>query len=89
MIASAIYNPINYFSSRLGFGDNQEAKDPEVEVNDYLARAIDARSIDRLRTEHCRRCLLTFRKPEIEAKVCATIVYIIKVDTSIYVGSHL
>lgn len=45
-------------------------KDPEVEVNDYLARAIDARSIDRLRAEHCRRWLLTFRKPENEAKVC-------------------
>lgn len=44
-------------------------KDPEVEVNDYLARAIDARSIDRLRAEHCRRWLLTFRKPENEAKV--------------------
>lgn len=55
---------------RLGFGENQDCKDPEVEVNDYLARAIDARSIDRLRAEHCRRCLLTFRKPEIETKVC-------------------
>ena len=54
---------------RLGFGENQDSKDPEVEVNDYLARAIDARSIDRLRAEHCHRCLLTFRKPEIEEKV--------------------
>ncbi|XP_057377418.1 adenylate cyclase type 5-like [Daphnia carinata] len=54
--------------NKLGFGDNQETKDPEVEVNDYLARAIDARSIDRLRAEHCRRWLLTFRKPENEAK---------------------
>ena len=58
----------NYID-RLGFGENQESKDPEMEVNDYLARAIDARSIDRLRAEHCRRCLLTFRKPEIEEKV--------------------
>jgi len=54
--------------NKLGFGENQESKDPEMEVNDYLARAIDARSIDRLRAEHCRRCLLTFRKPEIEEK---------------------
>ena len=53
----------------MGFGDNQELKDPEVEVNDYLARAIDARSIDRLRAEHCRRWLLTFRKADTEAKV--------------------
>jgi adenylate cyclase 5 len=35
-------------------------------VNDYLARAIDARSIDRLRTEHCKRFLLSFRDKEIE-----------------------
>ena len=61
----------NYID-RLGFGENQESKDPEMEVNDYLARAIDARSIDRLRAEHCRRCLLTFRKPEIEEKVTST-----------------
>lgn len=46
-----------------------ESKDPEVEVNDYLARAIDARSIDRLRAEHCRRWLLTFRSKDIEKKV--------------------
>lgn len=32
-------------------------------------RAIDARSIDRLRAEHCKNILLTFRKPEIEDKV--------------------
>ena len=35
-------------------------------MNDYLARAIDARSIDRLRTEHCKRFFLTFRDKEIE-----------------------
>ena len=29
-------------------------KDTEEEVNDYLGRAIDARSIDRLRAEHCK-----------------------------------
>ena len=28
--------------------------DTEEEVNDYLGRAIDARSIDRLRAEHCK-----------------------------------
>jgi hypothetical protein len=32
-------------------------------------RAIDARSIDRLRTEHCRTLLLHFRDPVKEAKV--------------------
>ena len=39
------------------------------QVNDYLARAIDARSIDRLRTEHCKRFFLTFRDKEIEVGV--------------------
>ena len=64
-------------TDRLGFGENQESKDPEMEVNDYLARAIDARSIDRLRAEHCRRCLLTFRKPEIEEKVTYLLTYLL------------
>ena len=41
---------------------------PEDEVNEYLARAIDARSIDRLRAEHCRSFLLTFRDQDVESK---------------------
>ncbi|XP_059621799.1 adenylate cyclase type 6 [Phlebotomus argentipes] len=53
---------------RLGFADVHEIKDPEDEVNDYLMRAIDARSIDRLRSEHCKHVLLTFKKAEIEQK---------------------
>lgn len=54
--------------SKLGFGDDQEEKDTAEEVIDYLGRAIDARSIDRLRAEQCKRFLLTFRKPEVEKK---------------------
>ncbi|XP_076319846.1 adenylate cyclase type 5-like [Tachypleus tridentatus] len=46
----------------------KDYKDPQEEVNDYLARAIDARSIDQLRSEHCKRFLLRFRKPEVEEK---------------------
>jgi adenylate cyclase 5 len=38
-------------------------------VNDYLGRAIDARSIDRLRADHCKRFLLTFRDANVESKV--------------------
>ena len=34
---------------RLGIGDNRDHKDQDDEVNDYLGRAIDARSIERLR----------------------------------------
>lgn len=55
---------------RLGL-DRQatERRDPEEEVNDFLGRAIDARSIDRLRSEHVKRLTLTFRKRDLEAKV--------------------
>lgn len=56
-------------AARLGFSDNSDAKDPEDEVNDYLMRAIDARSIDRLRSEHCKSVLLSFKKASIEQKV--------------------
>ncbi|XP_023704779.1 adenylate cyclase type 5 isoform X2 [Cryptotermes secundus] len=54
--------------SKVGFGESLEEKDPEDEVNEYLMRAIDARSIDRLRAEHCKAFLLTFRRPDIEEK---------------------
>lgn len=57
------------FSSRLGFGESVDDKNPEDEVNDYLMRAIDARSIDRLRSEHCKAFILTFKNKELEAKV--------------------
>ncbi|KAE8742972.1 hypothetical protein FOCC_FOCC011402 [Frankliniella occidentalis] len=53
--------------SKLGFGDSLDEKDPQEEVNDYLMRAIDARSIDRLRAE-CRNFLLTFKNADIEKK---------------------
>ena len=59
-----------YYFFRLGIqSDIESDKNTTEEVNDYLGRAIDARSIDRLRTEHCKRVLLTFREPSIEAKV--------------------
>ncbi|KAF2894357.1 hypothetical protein ILUMI_11816, partial [Ignelater luminosus] len=55
-------------TTRLGFGDVSDEKNPEDEVNEYLMKAIDARSIDRLRTEHCRALLLNFRDAQKEAK---------------------
>ena len=59
-----------FFLSRLGIQTDIESdKNTAEEVNDYLGRAIDARSIDRLRSEHCKRFLLTFREPNIEGKV--------------------
>ncbi|XP_063987418.1 adenylate cyclase type 6 isoform X2 [Diachasmimorpha longicaudata] len=78
---------------KLGFGETIESeKDPDDEVNEYLMRAIDARSIDRLRAEHCTPFLLTFRRPDIEEKysrerdrmlsayfVCSGFVYIVVV----------
>lgn len=55
---------------RFGFGDSSEgAKDPEDEVNEYLMRAIDARSIDHLRAEHCQSVLLSFKDEALEKKV--------------------
>lgn len=47
----------------------QESANPEDEVDEFLGRAIDARSIDRLRSEHVRKFLLTFREPDLEKKV--------------------
>jgi hypothetical protein len=56
---------------RLGYGDEEydHTKKPEAEVNEYLARAIDARSIDQLRATHCKPFLLMFKDPQVEAKV--------------------
>lgn len=55
--------------SKLGFGaDKCETKSTEEELNEYLLKAIDARSIDRLRRDHCHKVLLTFKKTEIEEK---------------------
>ena len=59
------------FNSRLGFGQH-EKKDPDDEVNDYLGRAIDARSVDRLQSDHVKQFILTFREPELEERVSAS-----------------
>ena len=57
--------------SKLGLNDKSEIKSPDEEVNEYLIKAIDARSIDRLRMDHCKRFHLTFIKDDIEAKYCS------------------
>ena len=57
------------FVARLGFNERSSGvNDTEAEVDDYLGKAIDARSIDRLRSEHCKRFLLTFRDSSVETK---------------------
>lgn len=38
-------------------------------MNEYLMRAIDARSIDHLRAEHCQSMLLSFKDEALEKKV--------------------
>ncbi|XP_045531536.1 adenylate cyclase type 6 [Pieris brassicae] len=58
-------------SSKSGVDANSENKKPEDEVNEYLMKAIDARSIDRLRAEHCRPFTLTFRNSKLERKYIA------------------
>ncbi|XP_029291140.1 adenylate cyclase type 6-like isoform X2 [Cottoperca gobio] len=46
----------------------QEALNPEDEVDEFLGRAIDARSIDQLRKDHVKKFLLTFQTEELEKK---------------------
>ncbi|XP_056305584.1 adenylate cyclase type 6 [Danio aesculapii] len=46
----------------------QEALNPEDEVDEFLGRAIDARSIDQLRKDHVKKFLLTFQTPLLEKK---------------------
>uniref|UniRef100_A0A4W5R0K8 Adenylate cyclase type 6 n=1 Tax=Hucho hucho TaxID=62062 RepID=A0A4W5R0K8_9TELE len=47
----------------------QEALNPEDEVDEFLGRAIDARSIDQLRKDHVKKFLLTFQTKDLENKV--------------------
>ncbi|XP_013874863.1 adenylate cyclase type 6 isoform X2 [Austrofundulus limnaeus] len=46
----------------------QETSNPEDEVDEFLKRAIDARSIDQLRKDHVKKFWLTFQKPDLEKK---------------------
>lgn len=41
-------------------------------MDEFLSRAIDARSIDQLRKDHVKKFLLTFQTPELEKKVGGT-----------------
>uniref|UniRef100_A0A8C7KNB1 Adenylate cyclase type 6 n=1 Tax=Oncorhynchus kisutch TaxID=8019 RepID=A0A8C7KNB1_ONCKI len=47
---------------------SQEALNPEDEVDEFLGRAIDARSIDQLRKDHVKKFLLTFQTKDLENK---------------------
>lgn len=75
---------------RFGFGDSSEgAKDPEDEVNEYLMRAIDARSIDHLRAEHCQSLFLSFKDQALEKKVsCVKIKLKDNLRTDVYLGKE-
>uniref|UniRef100_A0AAX7W027 Adenylate cyclase type 6 n=1 Tax=Astatotilapia calliptera TaxID=8154 RepID=A0AAX7W027_ASTCA len=46
----------------------KEALNTEDEVDEFLGRAIDARSIDQLRKDHVKKFLLTFQTEELEKK---------------------
>ncbi|OQV18571.1 Adenylate cyclase type 5 [Hypsibius exemplaris] len=52
--------------------EKEVVKNPEDDIHDYLSKAIDARSLDRLRTEHCKKLTLTFRDPKAEKKYSGT-----------------
>lgn len=53
----------------------QETLNPEDEVDDFLGRAIDARSIDQLRKDHVKKFLLTFQTADLEKKVGSCLVF--------------
>lgn len=38
-------------------------------MDEFLGRAIDARSIDQLRKDHVKKFFLTFQTPDLEKKV--------------------
>ncbi|XP_061923376.1 adenylate cyclase type 5 isoform X2 [Entelurus aequoreus] len=66
-------NQVSKEMKRMGFEDpkdkqTEDKMKAEDEVDEFLARAIDARSIDRLRSEHVKKFLLTFREPDLEKK---------------------
>ena len=50
---------------------NQQTS-PEDEVNEFLERAIDARSVEQLKKENVHPIFLKFYKKEFEIKVCHT-----------------
>ncbi|XP_039764165.1 adenylate cyclase type 5-like isoform X2 [Pararge aegeria] len=55
-------------NAKNGVEAGNENKQPEDEVNDYLMKAIDARSVDRLRSDHCRPTTLRFLNTDTEKK---------------------
>ncbi|XP_068079526.2 adenylate cyclase type 5 isoform X1 [Danio rerio] len=104
-------NSVSKEMKRMGFEDpkdkhfifrnTQENLNPEDEVDEFLGRAIDARSIDRLRSEHVKKFLLTFREPDLEKKyskqvdssfgayvVCASLVFLFICFIQIIIVPH-
>ncbi|XP_033018618.1 adenylate cyclase type 5 isoform X3 [Lacerta agilis] len=99
-------NQVSKEMKRMGFEDPkdkniQESMNPEDEVDEFLGRAIDARSIDRLRSEHVRKFLLTFRELDLEKKyskqvddrfgayvACASIVFLFICFVQITIVPH-
>lgn len=62
---------MGHWHAKLGGGNSKDDnKSAEEEVNEYLVKAIDARSIDRLRLDHCKKFFLTFKDQQIESKYC-------------------
>uniref|UniRef100_A0A8C6YHH4 Adenylate cyclase type 5 n=1 Tax=Naja naja TaxID=35670 RepID=A0A8C6YHH4_NAJNA len=59
---------VRMFRSMEYYCHRWQIMNPEDEVDEFLGRAIDARSIDRLRSEHVRKFLLTFRELDLEKK---------------------
>lgn len=64
------------FTSMFTFYFRIDNRDIDSEVNEYLSRAIDARSIERLRAEHATGFFMKFRKKHLEDKVGFCVVYV-------------
>lgn len=58
---------MGHWNNKLGT-EKHDKKSPEEELNEYLIKAIDARSIDRLRSDFCNKFFLTFKNDVIEKK---------------------
>uniref|UniRef100_A0A8C5FHG2 Adenylate cyclase type 6 n=1 Tax=Gadus morhua TaxID=8049 RepID=A0A8C5FHG2_GADMO len=66
---SKVFRQMVRFSQKIGsLRCVQEAMNPEDEVDEFLGRAIDARSIDQLRKDHVKKFLLTFQTSSLEKK---------------------
>lgn len=67
---------MGHWNSKVG-SEKQDKKSPEEELNEYLIKAIDARSIDRLRSDFCNKFFLTFKNEIVSFSITYVYTYIL------------